>query len=249
MKVQIASDLHGEFLADGLATIASEIIPVAGDVLVLAGDIFGCHPREQILREFTHFTSRWKNVVYVTGNHEYYGGTFEEVHDNLDWAKARLPNLHILRNSKVEIEGKTFIGGTLWFPAKPDPERARELMNDFSYIDEPMSRFHRENATLREFLEKEVKEGDFVVTHHLPTEDCVSPFYKKSALNKFFVGDADAVLKNKPKYWAYGHTHDPSVKVVDSTTLICNPRGYYKSPRKSMTPGKDLFNPSLVVEF
>ena len=63
MKVQYMSDLHLEF--------ADMPIPdVAGDVLVLAGDI---HVGANAIPWIEQCAHVFKDVIYVLGNHEYYG--------------------------------------------------------------------------------------------------------------------------------------------------------------------------------
>lgn len=245
MKVQIASDLHSEFEPDGLKTIASKVIEPVGDVLVLAGDIVVGRNRLYIRENIQFLTDRFKQVIHVPGNHEYYGSSFDEVNENLAWAESQISNYHVLNRKIVEIEGKRFMGGTLWFPQKPDPQRAWELMNDFDMIKGFRPRVYSENELTVKFLLDNCRKGDFVVTHHLPMMRCVHPNWGRAATNMFYVGDADEVLVTKePAFWVHGHTHEKMDNKHFETRVICNPRGYRGQRRTN-----DAFDPKLVVEY
>ncbi len=70
MKLQIASDLHIEFGHN------PELRDVGANVLVLAGDI-GCADMDTV--DWLHdLSSRYEAVLYVAGNHEFYGKDLPE---------------------------------------------------------------------------------------------------------------------------------------------------------------------------
>lgn len=77
------------------------------------------------------------------------------------------------------------------------------------------------------FLEKNIKERDIVITHHLPSHRSVHPKWKGSLLNNFFVCNLEnLILRKKPAYWIHGHTHEEFFYKIGNTTVICNPLGY-----------------------
>ena len=66
-----------------------------------------------------------------------------------------------------------------------------------------------------------------VVTHHMPSEKCVSPRFVGSPLNVFFHSNFDDfIIDRKPKLWLSGHTHDPYDFMIGETRLVCHPRAY-----------------------
>jgi len=66
ITVQYFSDLHLEMMPGFVIDI-----PVVADILVLAGDMGMI--RQPLTREFfTKVCKKFKDVLYVTGNHEYY---------------------------------------------------------------------------------------------------------------------------------------------------------------------------------
>jgi predicted phosphodiesterase len=105
MKVHVLSDIHLEF---GKWPKAIDVNTIDADVSVLAGDIGVGFEGLQWALSFN------RPVIYVCGNHEFYGSRpmlgF--------WRKAREKvagtNVHLLENDAVVIEGVRFLGATLW---------------------------------------------------------------------------------------------------------------------------------------
>src|SRR5262245_53315371 len=108
MRIITYSDLHLEFGA-------SWIIPpdADADVLILAGDIItfrNYHPLELLLKNWN------KPVLYVIGNHEYYTRTpmSEEEERFRQWLRSIFPNVTLLLDEEITIDGVHFFGGTMW---------------------------------------------------------------------------------------------------------------------------------------
>ena len=68
VRVQLLSDLHFEYDDDGGEAFV-RTVEVAGDVLVLAGDIIPLVSAEAVTRAFGWFCARFRHVVFVPGNH------------------------------------------------------------------------------------------------------------------------------------------------------------------------------------
>lgn len=142
MKLAYASDIHLEF---GDITLENS---EGADILVLAGDVCvnsslsaqDSTDKLSVLfhRFFKHCAEQFPMVLYVAGNHEHYNGDFAKTVDELKSKLAYLPNLHILDNQSIVVEGITFIGGTLWTNMNnEDPLTMygiRSAMNDFRCI-------------------------------------------------------------------------------------------------------------------
>ena len=69
MPIRLLSDLHLEFHRDGGRAFIAELTAAPDEILVLAGDIA---VGEGLLRALPSFCRKWREVVYVAGNHEYY---------------------------------------------------------------------------------------------------------------------------------------------------------------------------------
>jgi UDP-2,3-diacylglucosamine pyrophosphatase LpxH len=146
MRVALASDLHLEF---GDLIMKND---QNADVLLLAGDI--CVAKElpytdsKYYDRFHDFFSRcafqFKDVIYISGNHEHYHGAYDETYNILRTQLAKHTNIHILNNEHITIGDTLFFGGTLWTDFnKEDPKTMgtiRSMMNDFRIITAPGGR-------------------------------------------------------------------------------------------------------------
>ena len=243
MRVQLLSDLHFEYDDDGGEAFVRSA-EVAGDVLVLAGDILPLQSLERVGQAFGWFCARWRDVVFVPGNHEYYRTSPAEGNALLVACAAALPNLHVLNPGLAVIGGQRFVGGTMWFPLTPDEPRYRGFLTDFSLIRDFVPWVHETHAAQLAYLEANVRDGDIVVTHHLPHPKSTPRRFADSPLNRFFVaGDAPALLERAgARLWLHGHTHAPRDYVIGRTRVVCNPRGY---PHEKFKPPVDL---GLAIE-
>lgn len=244
-SVQLASDLHLEFYPDKGKGFVEGMNTDGVDILVLAGDI----TTEATLGEtLVWFCRRFPEVVYLTGNHEYYGSRRETVQAVINAVAAKFPNLHWLEDSFVELQGVRFIGSTLWFRDHPDGLNARfsGCIHDFNYIQGFRSWVYQVNARSRAFLEANVRPTDFVVTHHIPHTLGVLPKWRSEEyrdLNRFFECDMSGLIARiGPQVWAFGHTHDSCDKQIGPTRLLCNPFGYY------LREQNPHYNPRLIIE-
>jgi Icc-related predicted phosphoesterase len=220
--VIIASDLHFEFHRDRGVSLARSLGDA--DVLVCAGDLSNTNGVEDGLRLLC---ARYPAVVFVAGNHEFYGGTIKETRERLARLESRVPNLHYLDNTTCEIDDIRFVGTTLWFRAIPGISKLHHAMNDFSWISAADPEIYDENRRALDFLSAEVREDDVVVTHHLPSNTSVHPRYSGSSLNVFFLCDVQDIIEaRKPALWVHGHTHESVDARVGTTRIICNPFGY-----------------------
>ncbi|MGH8800330.1 MAG: metallophosphoesterase family protein, partial [Casimicrobiaceae bacterium] len=100
MKLNILSDLH--LTAGALAAPRTD-----ADLVILAGDI--ARPREAVAWASTLD----KPVLYVAGNHEFYGGSIEGTMAELK-ALCAGTAIRVLDDDEVIIDGVRFLGTTLW---------------------------------------------------------------------------------------------------------------------------------------
>lgn len=225
MKIQIASDIHTEFHHDYGLDFARTLSDYKHDVLILAGDIGTLATLEYCLPIFRQHV---KNVIYVTGNHEYYGHSFDEVHEFLQRLTEKYDNFHWLNNQILELGGQRFLGTTLWYPRNSDTFNLRHKISDASYIVN-WERVFDEEILARSFLEENLRENDIVVTHYLPTEQSISDRYKGNEINCYFMNPMDELMiERRPQLWIHGHTHDSKdfLHNPSNTRIVCNPFGY-----------------------
>lgn len=222
MRILLLSDLHLEFHRDGGAS-TFDLLPDA-DVVACAGDI---GTGSEVGAFLGRLCNRYRRVLYVKGNHEHY----------VNWANVRdsLPvrgNFHYLEEEIIEIDGIRFLGTPLWYPYL-DWVPYRKFVSDPSFIQDFEKTVFGGARAAAHFLYVHLDEGDVVVTHMMPSSVCISPRYRHSVLNGFFLHDqSELILDRKPRLWLYGHTHDAGDTVLGETRLYANPHGY---PRENAT--------------
>ena len=251
MKIQIASDLHLEGRPGHLPPPDAFAPDPDRDVLVLAGDI-GRHllARDFVLRELA-----FSPVVYVPGNHEYYGRQNRASVDGM-WGElaAAHPGLHYLIAEGVDIEGVRFWGAPwysdLWGSGDARLHKFVERgINDFGARfnglgDWSLSRHVRCHAEQTALLRARAGGVDVVVTHWPPTRGAMHPRFEGDILNPYFYNDReDLVREVGAQLWVSGHTHEAYDYAVGRTRCIGNPTGYAMERRWS-----DLFRPDRTVE-
>ena len=244
MKIQVLSDLHLEFEGPNYKRFIGLLDPEGIDVLVLAGDI--CADK-QIVDVMSALCKKYEHadVVYVHGNHEFYGSNRASVVLSTQAALKQNANLHWLDCQAKVIRGQRFVGAPLWFIDDGENQLLEGFMNDFFVIDSLKHWVYNENLRATNFIEGNVDQNDVVITHHLPSNMSVASRFSASDLNRFFVCDMEKFIRRRgPKLWIHGHTHDefdyeiPHDLTTDVTRVVCNPRGYWP----------DDLNPGFVTE-
>jgi len=226
MKILVASDLHLEFHADGGRGFLRRLDPCSADAIVVAGDLCAARALPVVLRELCE---RFRYVVYVTGNHEYYGHSPDEVHRILAGAERDLPGLAWLHETEAVLDGVRFGGTTLWFRDDPENELYAHTLNDFFQIRGFRPWVYEANARALRFLRQRAPALDVVVTHHLPATGSMDPRFAGSPMNRFFLCDVEDIISSgQPSLslWVHGHTHASCDYRLGRTRVVCNPAGY-----------------------
>jgi predicted phosphodiesterase len=238
------SDLHLEMHADRGAELIRELDPTGVDVLVLAGDVTMARSYEDLEDVFKPLARKYRHILYVPGNHEYYRSSPKQVAGNLAKLMREIPEVVIPENGAVLIAGQRFVGGTMWFPRDSMGELNKRFMNDFSLIQDFEPWVYDQNIAFEKVVATEVEASDVVVTHHLPAPQSVAPRFALSALNAFFLSDMTSYLRKfQPKLWIHGHTHDRCDYMIDNTRVVANPLGYPNELRSLRA-----FEPAFHVE-
>lgn len=248
MRLHVLSDLHLEFAP-------FEPPPVSADVVVIAGDL---HPG---LRGLEWAADRWPNcpVLFVAGNHEFYGHAYPRLIRRLEERAAALrPDLHVLSDRSITLAGVRFLGATLWtdFELLGDAARsgaaASEQMTDFKRVrveptfsrcrPQDTVRWHRRSvAWLRAALAEPAAGRTVVVTHHAPSARSLNPLYTDPVAAAYASHLDEFVAGSGARYWIHGHTHHCVDYALGDTRVVSNQRGY---PSESVGG----FDPGLVLD-
>ncbi len=248
VRLGILSDLHLE-LAQFHAPVRNS------DVVILAGDIH--HGTAGV--EWAMETFPQQPVVYVPGNHEYYGNNLPGLYEGMK-AGAAGTRVFVLDRDEVVLCGVLFLGATLWTDYRLGGSLggamrdAPELMNDYRKIRVAPS-FRRvrpedlaaEHAASRLWLTNRLAavthERVVVVTHHAPSSRSLAPGQYGSRFAPLYASDLECLMdEHRPHLWIHGHTHAAVDYKIGSTRVISNPRGYV--PMQSVQG----FDPGFTVE-
>jgi predicted phosphohydrolase len=163
----------------------------------------------------------------VLGNHEFWDTSVKEVFKVKEKIRKSIQNVHILENESIFLDGgRKLHGCTLWFSDNPMNALNKKRMGDFEYIKGFEPWVYNQNKASLKYLRDNVKEGDIVMTHHLPTFEAVSPKWRNDALTNFFYTEVPFETLTKPSLWVFGHTHDSVDFTIENTRFLCNPYGY-----------------------
>ncbi len=254
MKLWILSDLHVD--VNRRYPLALPNPRPQHDAVIIAGDI--CHGIEEGIRFIAGEQLDAKPVMFVAGNHEFYGS---DRHAELAAGRAEatnFPNIHLLEREGVEIGGLTFLGCTLWTDYRyggPREQRAAmylaaQRLNDHRQIRNggrlwtPQDALEEHEAS-RVWLAGQLTQGGnrrkVVVTHHAPSRRSVQESYRDDLLTTAFASNLDELVANAA-LWVHGHMHAPADYELDGCRVVANPRGYVGIREDR------AFNPALVVE-
>lgn len=253
-KLYYISDLHLEFNRNFYFNFEEY---KEDSTLCLLGDIAPLTD-SRLLPFIIHCCSRFKNVIYVYGNHEFYNNKKKCIGELMvTFETSNLPsNLYILNNKSVYLntventisyEKPTenfynyvkLIGTTLWSDIT---KTAFKQMNDSNLIYEYTGQKltyktvkylfnYNKNYILGELVDTNCK--CIILTHHGLNELCEQKEYKNGPMTSAFVTDIKEI-----KYYTHniiacinGHTHyNINTKIEGTETLLLS--NCYGYPRE-----------------
>jgi predicted phosphodiesterase len=239
-KIQFISDLH---LEHNSKRIKPDILPDT-DILVLAGDI---HTKPESLPKFFRRIQKQKDIpiIYVMGNHEYYGHIFPDVRKEYYKACQEVENVYMLEKAVLFLNNIRFIGTALYSDLSNPLEAmaVQQGLTDFRTVTTQDERFtgygsftamhwHQEYLQCREFIKNELlREYDdgptVVVTHFAPSLKLIPDMFKSSNLNAGFYSNCEALIyAGMPDVWIYGHSHSDIDIEIGNTKVVANQAGY-----------------------
>ena len=246
MRIHVLSDLHIEF-GD------FEYPEVKADAVILAGDT---HTKLNGLK-WAKIAIPDIPVLYLLGNHEYYGAKFPRLVEKLK-DEAVGSNVSVLEESIFEMKGFRFFGATLWtdMALHGDPQIGSVealKMNDYQRVRysptyrklRPAETRSRHRSTL-EALNRFVVSGDasrsIVLTHHAPSARSLPERRRTELISCAYASHLDDQIEAlSPLIWVHGHIHHSRDYFIGRTRVIANPRAYIDEPNPN-------FNPRLVID-
>lgn len=251
MNIRIMSDLHLEH--NPIVKLID--LPTDQDgILVLAGDVCPYNRDQTFIPFMNMVSSMFKHVIYVAGNHEFYGrGSFLKGYDAIRKmiAEHNWTNINLLQNETVVIDDVAFVGATLWTDFhRGNPVQmvlAKQYMNDFhqTYYGDPLVFDHPDRRMLmpqdvydahqqsRQYVFQSAKEqkalGNKVVmvVHHGVSDLSVHSRFRGDPMNGAFVSNLEnEIIDANPDILVHGHVHNNFDYMIENTRVIVNPRAY-----------------------
>jgi len=240
MKYRIYSDIHNEVRRYYMSKRYEPWVPepMEGDkntILILAGDI---DHAKQIPRYLNMLAPRFKAIIHVSGNHEYYGSNVHHCNKTLKETELA-PNVYHLENQVITIEGQKFAGATMWTNLRAREAAVHTVMNDYRAIRMGGQNYRKLTAmdtTLfhfesEQFLHNNVDKDTIVITHHSPlSPNANAGPYARAPTDvdyAYYACQEEFIMNAKPKAWISGHIHEVSDHQFLDTRLIVNCIGYY----------------------
>lgn len=227
MKINFFSDVHLEF---GWL----EFPLTDADIIVAAGDI-------GVGTEAVPWLARASQpVIYIAGNHEFYGGDINHTRDELRAACAGT-GVRFLECEQFTYANVRFLAATLWTDFAGGNidmlRKAATHMNDYQQIraGERMLNPHdiyaintNSTAWLRARLAEEFDGKTVVVTHHAPSPQSWNPPPQDPTFVASYCNDLeDLIAASNATLWIHGHIHQCADYMLGNTRVVCNPRGYH----------------------
>lgn len=230
MKVFYCSDIHNCYHD------RNALLDITGDkdaVLVVAGDI---HHKGRMVRDLEEVAERWKAIVAVPGNHDWWGLALHERHKHY----SDVPNVHVLMEDFVTIDDVIFAGTTMWHEVTAETGYMwKNYMNDAKKIRakgytrlqgwDIMSEHIKGIKFIEEFKElfRLDERPKVLVTHHALCNLSIDERYKNEQTNAFYVTHLPELL-NGFDYHVHGHVHQELDYIVPNgeCNVVCNPHGY-----------------------
>lgn len=250
------SDLHLEF-----GPPPGDLVIPDADICICAGDIFDGGVARSIDWLGENITPSMP-VIFVPGNHEYFGSSIKEGLAAGYEAAERYEHLFLLNGDVVLFDDFRFVGATMWanfdlfgqVHSRLAMETAKEQLNDYRRIKlskVPFAKFSpRDSRHLHLMSWLDIERvlctpsicATIVVTHHAPSILSVAHGFLRDPLTPSFASSLEAkILEYQPSLWVHGHLHNSSDYIIGKTRVVCNPRGYPSEPTAD-------FNPALVID-
>jgi Icc-related predicted phosphoesterase len=265
MRIWFMSDLHHH------ASWPFERPAVAPDcdVIVIAGDSGEEMSRKAIPWTAEIFKPFGKPVLYVPGNHDFYGANI-----SYEVRKAQLVAEHhkiilLAQGESIVIGDTRFVGATMWTDfALGDYGHIAELeamkqMNDYRYIrygsgyakarpKEIIDIHYAQKARIEQVLATPFDGPTAVITHHAPLERSLQTGRQEGPLDTAYASDLSGLIDTyQPELWLHGHIHVSHDYMHGNTRIKSNPRGYLMGSqmkgRGRTWPENPAFDPGLVV--
>jgi Icc-related predicted phosphoesterase len=240
MRFWIFSDLHLDVNA-AFHVRLPERWP-AHDAVVIAGDL--CEGMAKGVHWIAAQGLNARPVIYVGGNHEFYGHDRYEELERARAAARGYDNIHVLDRDVLTLGDITVLGATLWtnydlYGVREDSMAlAERMMSDHRMIAHGAAAFSASSARAEHvdrvaWLEDELRavrrtgRKAVVVSHHAPSPRSISQRFQGHPLTASFTSDLEHLFPSVA-LWVHGHTHRIISYEAAGCRVVNNPLGYLR---------------------
>eukprot|EP00792_Barthelona_sp_PAP020_P011723 TRINITY_DN588_c0_g1_i1.p1 TRINITY_DN588_c0_g1~~TRINITY_DN588_c0_g1_i1.p1 ORF type:complete len:281 (-),score=63.89 TRINITY_DN588_c0_g1_i1:65-907(-) len=249
LTFQLISDLHLEFFDNLSQAIEILNLQIADEnyskFLIICGDVCALDNVSITLFEdfFQYVSLNFKQIIYIAGNHEYYGLNFADTIIEIKNRLVNFPNVIFLEKEHIKIGKLTILGTTLWTsPNRMYSRVFNNFSNDFKCIKNKRrgkilpSDFTIEHNNAVEFIQNCLNnlgpdEKALIITHHVPGfPDVLKQHVKAAELLSLYGSDMISLLRNNRQrivLWCCGHCHRRIRRKIGGVSIVSNPFGYY----------------------
>lgn len=240
LTLGLVSDLHWETEPD------FELDASGVDVFIAAGDLLNGSEPETAIARLAKAAGKTP-VLYVPGNHEFFGQTINAGLARLREA-AKGTNVRILYRQAVMIGGVRFLGATLWsgFDLFGPTQRAKcekaaqTHLHDFKCILGPTrkpittAQVRAEHLKDVEWLGKHLKKNTapptVVISHFAPSALSMMKGKGADPLTAYYTNANDSLVVHA-NTWLHGHVHQNrhyrlAQAKENHGVVLSNPRGF-----------------------
>lgn len=261
MFIRCVSDIHMESWNPEYCDSGYVLHPLDSDsetILLLCGDIVTVKTVGRYARFFEEISSRFMRVLYIPGNHEYYGGNLPTTSLKIKDALSGYDNIEFNEQINFVHGDYNFVGTTYWTdfdkfnPIVMNDVSARygglndyfTIKNNGKLLPRHIFEIHKRQ---RQFIVSNIRpdKKNIVFTHHAPSVLSISPKFRGDRLNYAYVSShEDLIDELSPVLWFHGHVHDFFDYGLFNTRVICNPYGY------DFVHGREVSNydPKLLIQ-
>jgi predicted phosphohydrolase len=260
MKFRVLSDIHSDYYqglwlekeqthqpnVDKLIEKLNAMYPVIEDdeILLLGGDLgIVMTPQKKISETYVsilkYLRSKWKSIIMIPGNHEYYYAKHIKIVDAILRKLCEELDIYFLQKDILEFKGFTFVGCVLWSDLsyndwiKFNP-KMRMLFNNYKAYKQQ----YHDNLSWLTMTLKNLRARDkvIVMTHYPPIPDLIHPKLLNSSRIRVTALTNDLssqILKHElcPAYWICGHSHEKMKVEKFGIQFYLNPLGRYFEDR------------------
>jgi Icc-related predicted phosphoesterase len=246
-KIAYCSDLHLEFGGMDFDLPDADILILAGDIVTVDAFIPNNLDRYPgVIDFFLAASKKYEKVIWIPGNHEYYGVWLEDAPILVEkyFATHAITNIHYSKQVAFDYNDIRIVGATLWTDMnKGDPSvmfDATRCTNDFRYIQSRKET--RKKLTNVQWCDMHDADRQFMIENSMTNKKLImvshhSPFVNfqedRTFNGAYYYGCTDmedVVYNANPVAYISGHTHTSVDKETEIGTrkirMLNNPRGY-----------------------